>query len=256
MRKWPIAGGDGMDQQARRAYWESEHRDHGYADVFTISQDEVVISRCVEVVRRRGARRVLIAGCGSDVSIQRALVDRVPALERVVGVDFPGVVDVAAARMSGPKVDWVGADISTDGCGEQGDLVLTINSVLSDRDEENRALLRRFREALPAGGALAGVFATVHAPLEMGYLQDDRAILAQVNLEECRFTERLQGVTQIFYTPLRLRMVLAGAGFRLDRMEVVFLDSPALAQQARDYYGLGTDPDIMAWELFVEATAV
>ena len=46
------------------------------------------------------------------------------------------------------------------------------------------------------------------------------------------------------------------AGFRLDRMEVVFLDSPELAQQARDYYGLGTDPDVMAWELFVEATAV
>jgi len=134
--------------------------------------------------------------------------------------------------------------------------VITINSVLSDSDEENRRLLTAFRDAVPEGGALAGLFASIHAPLEIGYLQPGQALLDQVNLEECRFAERQQGITQIFYSPLRLRMVLAEAGFRLDHMEVVFLDSPELAQQARDYYGLGTDPDVMAWELFVEATAV
>ena len=128
--------------------------------------------------------------------------------------------------------------------------------MLSDSDMENRTLLRRFREALPSGGALAGFFASIHAPLEMGYLQHDRAMLTQVDVAECRFTERLQGLTQIFYSPLRWRMILKEAGFRLDRMEVVFLDSPELAQQARDYYSLGDDPDVMAWELFVEATAV
>lgn len=103
---------------------------------------------------------------------------------------------------------------------------------------------------------MAGFFASIHAPLEMGYLQHDRAMLTQVDVAECRFTERLQGLTQIFYSPLRWRMILKEAGFRLDRMEVVFLDSPELAQQARDYYSLGDDPDVMAWELFVEATAV
>ncbi len=255
MRKWPIPGDDGMTQKARRAYWEAEHRDNDYEGVFTVSQDEVVVSRCVEVAERRGSRTVLIAGCGSNVSIQRALLDRVATVECVVGVDFPGVVEVAATRMDDPRARWVGADIATDGCGEQADLIITINSVLSDSDEENRSLLRAFREAMPDGGALAGLFASIHAPLEMGYLQPDRAILDQVNLEECRFAERQQGITQIFYSPLRLRAVLAEAGFRLDRMEVVFLDSPELAQQARDYYGLGTDPDVMAWELFVEATA-
>ena len=256
MRKWPIAGDDGMTQEARRAYWESEHRDNDYAGVFTVSQDEVVVSRCVGVAERRGPHTVLVAGCGSNVRIQQALLDRVPAVECVVGVDFPGVVEVAAARLTDPRAQWVGTDIATHGCGAQADLVITINSVLSDSDEENRRLLTAFRDAVPEGGALAGLFASIHAPLEIGYLQPGQTLLDQVNLEECRFAERRQGITQIFYSPLRLRMVLAEAGFRLDHMEVVFLDSPELAQQARDYYGLGTDPDVMAWELFVEATAV
>ena len=256
VRKWPLHGDDGMTQQARRAYWESEHRDNDYAGVFTVSQDEVVVSRCVDVAARHGSRTVLVAGCGSNVIIQQALLDRVPTVECVVGVDFPGVVEVAASRLDDPRARWVGADIASEGCGEQADCILTINSVLSDSDEENRAILRAFRQAMATGGVLAGLFASILAPLEMGYLQDDRAILDQVNLEECRFAERQQGITQIFYSPLRLRMVLGEAGFRLDRMEVVFLDSPELAQQARDYYGLGTDPDVMAWELFVEATAV
>ena len=189
-------------------------------------------------------------------SLRRAL-DRVREL-RAADPDraTPVVVEVAAGRLDDPRARWVGADIATEGCGERADLVITINSVLSDSDDENRGLLAAFRDAIPEGGVLAGLFASILAPLEMGYLQPDRAILDQVNLEECRFAERRQGITQIFYSPLRLRMVLAEAGFRLDRMEVVFLDSPELAQQARDYYGLGTDPDVMAWELFVEATAV
>ena len=130
-----------MTQEARRAYWEAEHRDNDYEGVFTVSQDEVVVSRCVEVAERRGSRTVLVAGCGSNVSIQRALLDRVATVECVVGVDFPGVVEVAATRLDDPRARWVGADIATDGCGEQADMIITINSVLSDSDEENRSIL-------------------------------------------------------------------------------------------------------------------
>ncbi len=173
----------------------------------------------------------------------------------MTGVDFPGVVEVAARRTDDPRIGYVGADIAEDGCGVSGDCVITVNSVLSDLDDENRALLRRFREALPAGGLLAGFFPTIFTPLELGYLQPDRRMLAQVNLEECRFAEEKQGVTQIFYSPLRLRAVLREAGFELQRMEVVFFDSPELADHARTYYGLGDDPDVMAWDLFVEAVA-
>jgi hypothetical protein len=255
MVKWPISGGDGMSQDERRAYWESEHADHDYEGVFSISQDEGVIRPCVDAITGRGCRRVIVAGCGSNVALQQAIAERVPQLESVTGVDFPGVVEVAARRTDDPRIGYVGADIAEDGCGVSGDCVITVNSVLSDLDDENRALLRRFREALPAGGLLAGFFPTIFTPLELGYLQPDRRMLAQVNLEECRFAEEKQGVTQIFYSPLRLRAVLREAGFELQRMEVVFFDSPELADHARTYYGLGDDSDVMAWELFVEAVA-
>ena len=255
MAKWPISGGDGMSQDERRAYWESEHADHDYEGVFSISQDEGVIGPCIDAITRRGCRRVIVAGCGSNVALQQAIAERVPQVESVTGVDFPRVVEVAARRTDDPRIGYVGADIAVDGCGVSGDCVITINSVLSDLDQENRALLRRFREALPEGGLLAGFFATIFTPLEFGYLQPDRRMLDQVNLEECRFAEEQQGITQIFYTPLRLRAVLREAGFGLTRMEVVFFDSPELAHHARTYYRLGDDPDVMAWELFVEAVA-
>lgn len=255
MAKWPISGGDGMSQDERRAYWEGEHAEHDYEGVFSISQDEGVIGPCVDAITRRGCRRVIVAGCGSSVSLEQAIAERVPQLESVTGVDFPGVVEVAARRTDDPRITYVGADIGVDGLGVSGDCIITVNSVLSDLDSENRALLRRFREALPTGGLLAGFFPTILTPLEFGYLQPDRRMLDRVNMEECRFTEDKQGVTQIFYTPLRLRAVLREAGFVLTRMEVVFFDSPELADHARDYYGLGDDPDVMAWELFVEAVA-
>ena len=255
MAKWPIGGGDGMSQDDRRAYWEGEHADHDYEGVFSISQDEGVIAPCVEAITRRGCRRVIVAGCGSNVALQQAIAERASDVESVTGVDFPGVVEVAARRTDDPRIGYVGADIAVDGCGVQGDCVVTINAVLSDLDEENRALLRRFREALPAGGLLAGFFPTNFTPVEFGYLQPDRRMLDQVNLEECRFAEEKQGITQIFYSPLRLRAVLREAGFLLERMEVVFFDSPELADHARTYYRLGDDPDVVAWELFVEAVA-
>ena len=255
MAKWPIGGGDGMSQDDRRAYWEREHADHDYEGVFSISQDEGVIAPCVEAITRRGCRRVIVAGCGSNVALQQAIAERASDVESVTGVDFPGVVEVAARRTDDPRIGYVGADIAVDGCGVQGDCVVTINAVLSDLDEENRALLRRFREALPAGGLLAGFFPTIFTPVEFGYLQPDRRMLDQVNLEECRFAEEKQGITQIFYSPLRLRAVLREAGFRLERMELVFLDSPELADHARTYYRLGDDPDVVAWELFVQAVA-
>ncbi len=122
-------------------------------------------------------------------------------------------------------------------------------------DEENRALLRRFREALPVGGLMAGFFPTFFTPVEFGYLQSDRRMLDQVNLEERRFAEEQQGITQIFYSPLRLRAVLREAGFRLQRMGILLFDSPELAEHARTYYRLGDDPDVMAWVLFVEVVA-
>ena len=255
MAKWPISGGDGMSQDDRRAYWETEHADHDYEGVFSISHDEGVIGPCIDAITQRGCRRVIVAGCGSDVALQQAIADRVPEVEWVTGVDFPGVVEVAACRTDDPRIRYVGADIAVDGCGVSGDCVITINSVLSDLDDENRALLRRLREAVPPGGLLAGFFPTIFTPVELGHLQPDRRMLDRVNLEECRFAEDRQGLTQIFCTPLRLRALLGEAGFRLHRMEVVFLDSPELADHARTYYGLGDDPDVMAWELFVEAVA-
>ena len=96
MAKWPISGGDGMSQDERRAYWESEHADHDYEGVFSISQDEGVIGPCIDAITRRGCRRVIVAGCGSNVALQQAIVERVPQVESVTGVDFPGVVEVAA----------------------------------------------------------------------------------------------------------------------------------------------------------------
>ena len=122
-------------------------------------------------------------------------------------------------------------------------------------DEKKRALLRRFREALPVGGLMAGFFPAIFTPVEFGYLQPDRRMLDHVNLEERLFAEEQQGITQIFYSPLRLRALLREAGFRLQRMEVALFDSPDPAEHARTYYRLGDDPDVMAWGLFVEAVA-
>ena len=67
---------------------------------------------------------------------------------------------------------------------------------------------------------MAGFFPAIFTPVEFGYLQPDRRMLDHVNLEERLFAEEQQGITQICYSPLRLRALLREAGFRLQRMEV------------------------------------
>jgi 4-hydroxy-2,2'-bipyrrole-5-carbaldehyde O-methyltransferase len=108
----------------------------------------------VDLVRRRGARRVLDVGCGSGINLRH--VARAGAEVRGVGVDLdPAVVDLAARNLRAwglaDRFEVRRADVRVPPADLAGpwDLVLLMQNVYYFAGDDRTALLRRLRELAP-----------------------------------------------------------------------------------------------------------
>jgi SAM-dependent methyltransferase len=205
---------------------------------------QAVVSPCVP-------SKVLVPGCGSRALLEQDLVESFPVMS-VVATDYPGVVAAAAARLRHPRVEFAGRDTRCLGRQSEFDAAVVINSVLSDCDHENRAMLQSIHAALKSNGLLVGLFPTIFAPADIGFCEErERWRLELVDLlgSRYRFDEHAMA-THILYTPLRLRAILREVGFAALRMEIFFCESPRLRDEAYRVYGLDGE-DVVLYELLV-----
>lgn len=251
MHKWLIEPSEELSPAARRSYWETVHVDDDYDSVWSMTEDAGVRARLVEELSKAGSPgRIVIPGCGSRTLLERDLAAAFPDAD-VYGTDFPAVV-AAAARFEHPRVHYVARDSADLGWSDEIDAVVVVNSILSESDAENRAILESCCRSLRPGGVLVGFFPTVFAAADIASLSRSREMMSQVNLERSSFFERKQQLEQIFYTPLRLRVALREAGFELDRIELYFCESDYFLRHGREYYGL-EDDDLVIYEHLVVA---
>ncbi len=242
-----------LDAVARKQYWEKTHADEYGSTVWSMTEDPDVQDKiCTEVAQIR-AKDLWIPGCGSRVCLQNAIAGALGDA-RILCTDYPGVVDIAMRAKNAPQIRYEALDTANSAFDNQFDAVIVVNSILSEDDEENRRMLAACRQALRPGGKMLGFFPTVFATLDIASIERDSDRAGLVDLATSSLYEEKQGVRQIFYTPLRLRLVLREAGFGIDRMEVFFCDSAWFLEQSRIHYGL-QDPDCVIYEHFVSATS-
>jgi SAM-dependent methyltransferase len=243
-----------MKPEERQKYWEDVHlRDH-YRAVWTMLDDPEIRARLVAAVQEIEARRrVLVPGCGSRVLLEPELA-RIQGVEEVVGTDYPGVVDLCRQRLDDNEmsVSFEPRDSTDLGWSGAFEVAVVVNSVLSESHDENQRIVESIHQALAPGGSLVGYFPTAFCGFEIGCIDPSSGWKELVDVDASTFHEVSMGVSQIFYTPLRLRRLLVQSGFVLERMEVAFLDSPFCLRQARDYYGL--PEELFIYELFVRCT--
>ncbi len=254
--KWAIPGGSPKSLAERRAYWESIHHEEDYKNVLSLTEDPGVCERVERALGDSDARRILVPGCGSRTGLQERLVKRLPQIEALVCTDFPAIVALARERFAHPAVEFRAADSGDLPWCDAFDAAVVVNSILSESDLENRQMLKSICGALRPNGVLLGFFPTVLATLDIAMISNDRQRRADIDLERSMKYERAQDAFQIFYTPLRLRMILREAGFGISSMEVFFLESDHIRSQPGEWNDFSVeDEDLMIYELYVVARA-
>jgi len=255
--KWAIPERSQRSIEQSAAYWEKIHQKERYNNVLSLTDDPGVCDRIAGTLRDHKAKEILVPGAGSRTGLQERLVAELPQLQRLVCSDFPGVIALGEKNFSHPLVDYRAADSTSLPWSAEFDAAIVVNSILSDSDRENRQMLASIRETLRPEGVLVGFFPTVFASFEIASVSNDHERQATVDLERSTKYEPAQDDHQIFYTPLRLRMILREAGFEIASMEVYFLDSDYFRAEENEWNEFTIeDEDLVLYEHYVVARAI
>jgi len=254
--RWAIPDAAGATPEER--YWPSSHRDSGYSDVFSVTEDPVLQTRIFVELRRyladfHGPVRVLVPGCGSRAVLEPLLATQFPNAN-IVATDFRAVVELAAERAGpAPRLQYEARDSRQLGYQSQFDAAVVINSILSGIDSDNRAMVSSIASALKPGGFFIGLFPTIFAAIDIAECEPAERWRKQlIDIRNSRYYEETQGRSQIFYTPLRLRQIFKEAALVDLVIEIYFCDSEHMLREADRIYGLHGE-DLVLYEMLVRA---
>lgn len=258
-----------------KAAWNEDHKDYS-KNVFSLTQDPKV---CETLIRPSSQShyfnipdspeiQVLIPGCGSEIYLQKTLLEFCPHIGKVYCTDFSKVaIDVAKqkwqqadgdSRLNNQQLIFEEVD-STKLTQERPhwrdkfDYILVVNSVVSSEDEINRQMLREFYKILKPEGKLYGFFPTIFWDLEVAYLSKEKAQWltdGTINLPYSAWCDNKSNSRQIYYTPLRLNRIFKSAGFKQLSFEIYFGDSDISVANLKEFYDID-EPDIYNWDFLV-----
>ncbi|GAB2198502.1 class I SAM-dependent methyltransferase [Sessilibacter sp. MAH4] len=251
-RKWLIENEGKLTDIQRESYWKNTHLNENYETVWSMTDDHKVREKLIREIEIFENSKILIPGCGSRVTLQNQIAMMVDEVEEILCTDFADVIDKAKLNDNHIKIKYDVRNSQKLGFRDEWDIIIVVNSILSENDEENRNILESCFESLKPGGFLVGMFPTIFATLDMGYLEENSEFLNRVDAVKSSYREDKQGLWQIFYTPLRLRRIMLESGFDLKKMEIFFCDSEYFIEHSREYYGI-QDPDMVIYELFISA---
>jgi SAM-dependent methyltransferase len=275
--KWliPSARPASQSSEQEKGLWNQLHTN--YADkVFSLTQDPEI---CKALIRPSNQSpcfdipdspeiKVLIPGCGSEIYLQKTLLEFCPNIGQVCSTDFSQTgIDVAQqkwqqadgdARLNNQQLIFAEADSTKlteqrPDWKDKFDYVLVVNSVLSAEDEINRQMIGEFCKVLKPGGKLYGFFSSIFWDLEVAYLTKSHAHWltdGSVNFPQSAAYINGSNQRQTFYTPLRLNRIFKEAGFHRLSFELDFFDSDILSAKLQEGEKLD-DPDIYSWEFLV-----
>ncbi|HEY9812938.1 MAG TPA: class I SAM-dependent methyltransferase, partial [Candidatus Sericytochromatia bacterium] len=178
-----------LSLEEEKNLWNELHEDYA-KKVLSLTQDpkicETLIrpssqSPCFDIPNSPEIK-VLIPGCGSEIYLQKTLLEFCPHIGQIYCIDFSQTaIDLA-------KKNWLQADGDSRLNNQQlifaeanstrlteqfpdwqnkFDYILVVNSVVSGEDDKNRQMLREFYKVLKTGGKLSGFFPTIFWELEV-----------------------------------------------------------------------------------------
>jgi SAM-dependent methyltransferase len=276
--KWLIPSSQYLASKSleeEKATWDETHKDYDVT-TFSITQDPNLCKALIHPYDQSSSFdipnspdiKVLIPNCGSEIYLQKALIDFCPQIGQIYCTDF-STTGITKARENWQKVDGdsrlnnqqiVFEEIDSTKITkekpdwkEKFDYILAVAAVVSSEDEINRQIIHEFSQVLKPGGKLYGCFPTIFSPLEIAHLSQKHAYWVTeglVNVGHNKLHGRDWHYTQIHYTPLRLNRIFKETGFKRLNFEIYFFDSEVLANVLKEDIE-HDDPDIFLWDLLV-----
>ncbi|QMU55687.1 MAG: hypothetical protein GKS04_00550 [Candidatus Mycalebacterium zealandia] len=200
-------------------------------------------------------KSILIPGCGSKDELQKHLAGNAPRIEKIVCCDFEKIVEIPHAKNRNEKISY---EKNSTHLGYEGefDIVLVINSLISESDEENRDIVRSCSAALAPDGTFIAIVPTIGVAVEISTLDKTKKKWAElIDMEKFSLYEPNQKLWQIFYPPMMLRWILKESGLRTVKMEIVFFDLPEMLEKSKQHYGI-EEEDAVIYELLVVAEKI
>lgn len=251
--KWVIEPIARLSPEERQNYWEKTHVVEQYETVWSMTDDFDVRQKIISSIRNIDPHsEVLIPGCGSKIKLQNDIAEMIPSVEAIVCTDFAKVVEFAQQFPNNTKIEYVACDSTLLPWESRFDIIIIVNSILSESNEENRQILDACWKSLKPGGKLIGFFPTIFAAADIAYIEGNQQRLDRVDWKRSTLHEEKQQLNQIFYTPLRLKHLFKKCNFVLSGMEIYFCDSEYFMRHSEGYYGI-RDDDLMIYEHFVHA---
>ena len=260
--------------EQEKALWNENHKDYTNT-TFSLTQDPNICKALVHPERSPGYAipnspdvKVLIPGCGSEVYLQKTLLEFCPQIGQVYCTDFsPTAIEKAQenwrnadgeSRLNSQQIVFEEMDstLITEQKPEWEntfDYVLLVNSVVSSEDTINRQMIREFGKVLKPGGELYGFFPTTLCFLEIAYFSRKHAHCVTegfIDVYGNKVWDSEWQNAQIYYTPLRLNRIFKEAGLKRLTVEMDFFDSEPFVSMFKEMIG-HDDPDILLWHLLV-----
>ena len=238
--------------------WEQSYIETQYCDIYSATDDLVIRNKLTRGIDEK-TKIILIPGCGSKTKLQKHIINNYPEVEEVYCTDW-SKTSLAHAQTDfydGKVIYQVQDTRKTTFPNNKFDMVIISNSIVSGQDLSNRLMVDECYRILKPGGIFVGLFPTILGSCDVALLRDNPKanwlLDGTINLYKNTFYERFQNVTQLFYSPLRLRRIFNESGFRDIEFEICFFDSDFCVKESEKIYGIPADSDIYLWEILVKS---
>jgi len=239
-----------------KEYWEKEHKEDGYKNVYSLTECNKIRFRIVNAIGSYlygdiEKLKILVLGCGSRTMVQKTLAEWCNSV--VICTDFQKVVETAKKNYTSKQIQYVSMDSAFASFKSNCiDVIVVINSILSDNHEENINILKSCFRVLRSDGILVGYFPTIYCALDIkNNTNHEKSGDWIFDLKNNTCYDPEQDISQIFYSPLKLRNILKDIGFNLISMNIDFFDSPHLINEAKKHYNFNGEDEVV-YELFVK----
>ena len=250
MNKWLLDSDNNFDEESK---WDQIHNS-GYL-IWSVSSDTKLQEKILFELKNTSHNRILILGCGSNVSLQNEISKQILDINEIVCTDFKTPIQISQEQYNRNNITYKVMDSRNLPFIEEFDVVININSILSPIDSDNRRMIHSCYKALNNKGIMIGLFPTVLCIMETESIERNFNRLKRKLLLDKTYGDLIERMTQsdqLFYSPLFLRHIFIKNNFYLNNFEVFFFDTDEAKEQTKRYYAI-TDEDILVYEFFIVA---
>lgn len=212
--------------------WNDIAKDYS-KEVYSITQWKEKRSRIID--RLSDGLHILIIGCGSEVYLQKEILEKYPNSTIVLSDYFEEMLNVSRDKFNHPNLAFAQEDMISIAYSEEFDVVITTNSVLMPTIADNNRVFENLFKSLKIGGMLIGYFPSYDSVLNSLSQDDSLSKFFLIDNKEQALFDGVDGSTQSFHSMESLKKNLSTYSHSIDKVSCS--ESEEEFSHFKDLYG-------------------